>query len=836
MDENNLTYDKIVDVEISDKMKSAYIDYAMSVIVSRALPDVRDGLKPVHRRILFDMNELHLDPSKGYKKSARIVGDTMGKYHPHGDSSIYDALVRLAQDFSMRYPLVDGHGNFGSIDGFQAAASRYTEAKMAKITVEMLRDIDKNTVDFMDNYDGEYKEPTVLPSRFPNLLVNGSNGIAVGMATNIPPHNLTEVINAAVKMIDNKIEENRDTEIDEIMDIIKGPDFPTGANILGRAGIESAYRTGRGRIRMRAQCEIRPLSNGKEEIVVTEIPYQVNKSRMISGIADLVKDKKIEGIADIKDHSDRNGINITIECKKDYSAQIILNQLYKYSQLQETYSVNFLTIVDGVPRTLNLKEMLSYYLEFQEEVVTRRTQFDLDKALARMHIVEGLLKALDNIDEVINILRSSKTRDEAKTRLMDRFEFTEIQVNAICDMRLIRLIGLEREKLETEKNDLTAFIAEMRAILADKNKLITVIKNELIEIRDKYGDARRTRFVADMGEINYEDLIADDMSVITMTQMNYVKRIGLDTYRIQNRGGKGIKGMQTREEDVVTKLFLSSNHSYLLYFTDMGRVYRTKTYNIPEAGRTAKGTPVVNIIEKSPEEKISEIIPVKEFSDNEYLVMVTKNGVIKKTPASEYESIRKSGKIAITLKEGDELIIFKTTGNDNIFLATRNGMAICFNENDARAVGRTASGVKAIDLADGDYVVGAEPVREDSKVLLVTDGGYGKCTDLTSFRIQHRGGKGLKAYKITEKTGNIIGISMVNDSEELIMVTSEGVVIRIRIKDIATTTGRITQGVRLINLNDGVTVVSMDKISAEDTVEEESEENNTEVTAETTEE
>ena len=830
MDENNLTYDKIVDVEISDKMKSAYIDYAMSVIVSRALPDVRDGLKPVHRRILFDMNELHLDPSKGYKKSARIVGDTMGKYHPHGDSSIYDALVRLAQDFSMRYPLVDGHGNFGSIDGFQAAASRYTEAKMAKITVEMLRDIDKNTVDFMDNYDGEYKEPTVLPSRFPNLLVNGSNGIAVGMATNIPPHNLTEVINAAVKMIDNKIEENRDTEIDEIMDIIKGPDFPTGANILGRAGIESAYRTGRGRIRMRAQCEIRPLSNGKEEIVVTEIPYQVNKSRMISGIADLVKDKKIEGIADIKDHSDRNGINITIECKKDYSAQIILNQLYKYSQLQETYSVNFLTIVDGVPRTLNLKEMLSYYLEFQEEVVTRRTQFDLDKALARMHIVEGLLKALDNIDEVINILRSS-------TRLMDRFEFTEIQVNAICDMRLIRLIGLEREKLETEKNDLTAFIAEMRAILADKNKLITVIKNELIEIRDKYGDARRTRFVADMGEINYEDLIADDMSVITMTQMNYVKRIGLDTYRIQNRGGKGIKGMQTREEDVVTKLFLSSNHSYLLYFTDMGRVYRTKTYNIPEAGRTAKGTPVVNIIEKSPEEKISEIIPVKEFSDNEYLVMVTKNGVIKKTPASEYESIRKSGKIAITLKEGDELIsIFKTTGNDNIFLATRNGMAICFNENDARAVGRTASGVKAIDLADGDYVVGAEPVREDSKVLLVTDGGYGKCTDLTSFRIQHRGGKGLKAYKITEKTGNIIGISMVNDSEELIMVTSEGVVIRIRIKDIATTTGRITQGVRLINLNDGVTVVSMDKISAEDTVEEESEENNTEVTAETTEE
>lgn len=825
MDENNVTYDKIVDVEISDKMKSAYIDYAMSVIVSRALPDVRDGLKPVHRRILYDMNELHLDPSKGYKKSARIVGDTMGKYHPHGDSSIYDALVRLAQDFSMRYPLVDGHGNFGSIDGFQAAASRYTEAKMAKITVEMLRDIDKNTVDFIDNYDGEYKEPTVLPSRYPNLLVNGSNGIAVGMATNIPPHNLTEVIDAAVKMIDNKIQENRDTDIEELMDIVKGPDFPTGANILGRAGIESAYRTGRGKIRMRAECEIKPLSNNREEIIVTEIPYQVNKSRMISGIAELVKDKKIEGISDIKDHSDRNGINITIECKKDYSAQIILNQLYKYSQLQETYSVNFLTIVDGVPRTLNLKEMLSYYLEFQEDVVTRRTQFDLDKALARMHIVEGLLKALDNIDEVINILRSSKTRDEAKTRLIDRFEFTEIQVNAICDMRLIRLIGLEREKLENERRDLTAFIAEMQSILADKNKLITVIKNELLEVRNKYGDERRTRFVADMGEINYEDLIADDTSVITMTQLNYVKRIGLDSYRIQNRGGKGIKGMQTRDEDVVTKLFLSSNHSYLLYFTDKGRVYRTKTYNIPEAGRNAKGTPVINIIEKEPDEKISEIIPVKEFTDNEYLVMVTRKGIIKKTAASEYDSIRKTGKIALSLKDDDELIsVFKTTGKDNIFVATREGMAICFNEDNVRAVGRTASGVKSIDLTEGDYVIGAEPVREDSKVLIVTEGGYGKCTDLSSFRIQNRGGKGLKAYKISEKTGKIVGISMVNDSEELIMVTSEGIVIRIRINDITTTTGRITQGVRLMNLDEGVSVVSMDKIAAEDTVDESVEE------------
>mgnify|MGYP001023896473 CR=1 FL=1 len=826
-----LEQDRIIKINIEEEMKSSYIDYSMSVIVSRALPDVRDGFKPVHRRILFGMMGLGNTSDKPYKKSARVVGEVLGKYHPHGDSSVYGALVRMAQPWAMRYMLVDGQGNYGSVDGDSAAAMRYTECRLRKIGEDMMTDLEKETVDMQNNFDDSLQEPTVMPARIPNLLVNGASGIAVGMATNMPTHNLSEVIDACIAYI-----ENNDIDIEELMTYVKAPDFPTGGYIYGMSGVREAYLTGRGRVIMRARAEIETGST-HDKIVVTEIPYGVNKAELIKNIADLANEKKIEGIADIKDHSDRNGINITIECKKDYSAQIILNQLYKYSQLQETYSVNFLTIVDGVPRTLNLKEMLSYYLEFQEEVVTRRTQFDLDKALARMHIVEGLLKALDNIDEVINILRSSKTRDEAKTRLMDRFEFTEIQVNAICDMRLIRLIGLEREKLETEKNDLTAFIAEMRAILADKNKLITVIKNELIEIRDKYGDARRTRFVADMGEINYEDLIADDMSVITMTQMNYVKRIGLDTYRIQNRGGKGIKGMQTREEDVVTKLFLSSNHSYLLYFTDMGRVYRTKTYNIPEAGRTAKGTPVVNIIEKSPEEKISEIIPVKEFSDNEYLVMVTKNGVIKKTPASEYESIRKSGKIAITLKEGDELIsIFKTTGNDNIFLATRNGMAICFNENDARAVGRTASGVKAIDLADGDYVVGAEPVREDSKVLLVTDGGYGKCTDLTSFRIQHRGGKGLKAYKITEKTGNIIGISMVNDSEELIMVTSEGVVIRIRIKDIATTTGRITQGVRLINLNDGVIVVSMDKISAEDTVEEESEENNTEVTAETTEE
>ena len=835
MDEH--IFDKVQEVDMQKTMKDYYIDYAMSVIASRALPDVRDGLKPVQRRILYSMVELNNGPDKPHRKCARIVGDTMGKYHPHGDSSIYEALVKLAQDFNTRYPLVDGHGNFGSVDGDGAAAMRYTEARLSRISMEMTADLNKDTVDFIPNFDETEKEPTVLPSRYPNLLVNGTSGIAVGMATNIPPHNLREVIGAVVKIIDNKIENNRDTSLEEILEIVKGPDFPTGGTIIGKTAIEEAYRTGRAKIKVRAVTNIEPMTNGKNRIVVTELPYMVNKARLIEKIAELVRDKRIDGITDLRDESDREGMRIAIELRRDVNPNIILNQLYKHTQLQDTFGVIMLALVDNQPKVLNLYEMLKYYLMHQEDVVTRRTKYDLNKADERAHILEGLIIALDNIDRVISIIRGSENVQTARESLMKEFNLTEAQSQAIVDMRLRALTGLERSKIEAELAELQKKIDEYKAILADKNKLITVIKNELIEIRDKYGDARRTRFVADMGEINYEDLIADDMSVITMTQMNYVKRIGLDTYRIQNRGGKGIKGMQTREEDVVTKLFLSSNHSYLLYFTDMGRVYRTKTYNIPEAGRTAKGTPVVNIIEKSPEEKISEIIPVKEFSDNEYLVMVTKNGIIKKTPASEYESIRKSGKIAITLKEGDELIsIFKTTGNDNIFLATRNGMAICFNENDARAVGRTASGVKAIDLADGDYVVGAEPVREDSKVLLVTDGGYGKCTDLTSFRIQHRGGKGLKAYKITEKTGNIIGISMVNDSEELIMVTSEGVVIRIRIKDIATTTGRITQGVRLINLADGVTVVSMDKISAEDAVEEESEENNTEVTTETTEE
>ncbi len=817
MDENNKTqYDKIVTAEISETMKSSYIDYAMSVIVARALPDVRDGLKPVHRRILYSMNEMGLAPNKAHKKSARITGDTMGKYHPHGDAAIYDALVRLAQDFSMRYPLVDGHGNFGSIDGYPAAAARYTEARLAKISLEMLADIDKDTVDFIPNYDGDFLEPTVLPSRIPNLLVNGSSGIAVGMATNIPPHNLSEVIDGLVKIIDNKIIEKRDTDIDELCSIIKGPDFPTGGNILGKAGILSAYRTGRGRIKLRAQAEIITKPNGREEILITEIPYQVNKSKMIEGIADLVKDKRIEGISGIQDSTnDRNGIHILIEVKKDASAEIVLNNLYKYSQLQENYSVNFLAIVDGIPKVLNIKEMLMHYLKFQEEVVTRRTKFDLKKALERMHILEGFLKALDNIDEVISILRGSRTTPEAKEKLIERFGFTEIQVNAICEMRFRSLVGMEREKLQTEYDELIALTDELKAILADENRLFEVIKEEMLETKKKYGDERRTRLVDDMGEIDMEDIISDDMSVVTMTRLNYVKRIPLDTYKSQHRGGKGVIGLQMREEDGVKKLFISTNHSYILFFTNKGKVYRKKTWEIPEAGRNAKGTPIVNLLELEKGEEISAVIPVKNFSENEYLVMITKNGVIKKTPAEFYSNIRKGGLIALNLRDSDELIsVFVTKGNNDILIATRNGMGIRFNEKDARPMGRSATGVKAITLDNDDYVIGADVIIDGCKILLVSEKGFGKCTEPDNYRIQSRGGKGLKSYKITDKTGYVAGVAAVNDSEELIMVSSEGVIIRIKVKDISTV-GRVTQGVKLVNLNEGVTVISMDKIEEE---------------------
>ena len=834
MSENQFEhYDKIIDTEIADKMKSSYIEYAMSVIVSRALPDVRDGLKPVHRRILYAMNKLNLDPSKGYKKCANIVGETMVKYHPHGDSAIYDALVRMAQDFSMRYMLVDGHGNFGSIDGYPAAAHRYTEAKLSKIAVEMLSDIEKNTVDFTDNYDSTEKEPTVLPSRFPNLLVNGSSGIAVGMATNIPPHNLKEVIDGLLKIIDNKIEENRETKIEELLDIIKGPDFPTGATILGKAGIRMAYMTGRGRLRVRSTANIETTKTGKERIIITEIPYQVNKSRMIEKIAELVKDKKVEGITDINDESDRNGIKVVIECRKDANANVILNQLYKYSQLQESYSVNFLAIVDGVPKTLNLKEILEYYLKHQEEVVTRRTQFELDKALKRAHIVEGLLKALDFIDEIINIIRSNKDIKDAKTILIDKFDFTVEQVDAICEMRLRSLSGLEREKLDEEFAKLSSIIDELKSILGSVNRLLQVIKEEFLQIKAKFGDERKTAIVQDEGDLYIEDLIEDEMSVITMTHLDYVKRLPLSTYKSQNRGGKGIIGMQTRDEDFVKNLFLSSNHSFIYFFTNKGKVYRIKTFEIPEAGRTAKGTPIINLLQIESGEKITAVIPVKQNKNNEeidkdeYLIMTTKKGIIKKTKISMFNNIRKMGLIAVNLREDDELIsVKKITDGKQMFLATKLGMSIKFNQEDIRELGRNATGVKAITLNEDDEVVASEVIEKNKKILIVSEKGFGKCTLSDEYRLQSRGGKGLKTYKITERTGNVIDVKMIDEKEELIMVTSDGVIIRIRAKDISTTS-RVTQGVKLINVSDDVKVMSVAKISEdyienEENIEEES--------------
>ena len=812
-------YDKIQEIEISTEMKSSYIDYAMSVIVARALPDVRDGLKPVQRRILYAMDQLNLSPTGGYKKCARIVGDTMGKYHPHGDSSIYDALVRMAQDFNMRYMLVDGHGNFGSIDGFGAAASRYTEAKLQRISMEMLRDIDKDTVDFVDNYDGEFKEPTVLPSRIPNLLVNGSTGIAVGMATSIPPHNLTEVINAIIKIIDNHIEEHRETDIEEMISVVKGPDFPSGGIIYGTAGIRSAYRTGRGRLKLRAKAEIEVNDkNGREEIIVTEIPYMVNKTKLVTQIADLVKDKRVDGISDINDYSQKNEIKIVIECKKDANAEIVLNQLYKFSQLQETYSINFLSIVDGVPRILNLKEMLEYYLKYQEEIITRRTQFDLKKAQARIHIVEGLVKAIDNIDEILNIIRGSQTKPEAKEKMIARFDFTDIQAEAICNMRIITLTGLERERLTNELAELHAKIEEFELILSDENKLYEVIRGEIMEIKTRFSDDRRTAIVQDMGEIDVEDLIEDEMSVITMTSMNYIKRIPLDTYKSQNRGGKGIIGMQTRNEDSVTSLFLSSNHTVLLYFTNTGRVYKTKTWQIPEAGRNAKGTPIINVLDLEEGETIKEILPVKEMGENTGFIMVTKRGIIKKITAESFKNIRRSGLRAINLREDDELIaVRRLEGNKDIFVATKDGMAIRFSQSDLRNLGRTASGVRAINLNEGDYVIGSEVIEDGLKLLIVSENGYGKCTNTSDFRVQSRGGKGLKAYKVTEKTGHAVGIAMVNDNEELMLLTSEGVIIRIRVSEISTV-GRIAQGVKLVNVSDDVTVKSIAKIT-EDCIE-----------------
>lgn len=815
MSENQI--DKMVGIDIGEEMKKCYIDYAMSVIVARALPDVRDGLKPVHRRILFSMSEMNLDPSKGYRKSARIVGDTMGKYHPHGDGSIYQAMVRMAQNFSMRYMLVDGHGNFGSIDGDGAAASRYTEARMSRISAEMLADIDKNTVDFEPNYDGNEKEPTVLPSRIPNLLVNGSSGIAVGMATNIPPHNLGEVIDGVVKMIDNKVNENRETEVEELMECIKGPDFPTGATILGRSGIRAAYRTGRGKILVRSRLEIEPTANGREKIVVTEIPYQVNKARLVEKIADLVREKKIEGISDILDESAGDDIKITIDLKKDVNSNVVLNQLYKYTQLQESFGVILLALVNGRPEVMNLKTVLEEYIKHQEEVVTRRTQFDLDKAEKRAHILEGLRIALDNIDEVIKTIREAY--DDAKERLMERFGLSDVQSQAILEMQLRRLQGLEHEKIDAEYKELMGKIEYFKSILGDKNILFGVIRDEISAIRNKYADERRTEIVNNPGEIDIEDLIEEETSVFTLSHLNYIKRTPLDTYKSQNRGGRGIIGMQTREEDFVKDLFVSSTHDTILFFTNHGRVYRTKGYQIPEAGRAARGMAIVNLLEVAAGETISAVIPVREFQEDKYLVMITKQGVIKKTDMMSYANIRKGGLNAVNLREDDELIsVILTEDNDELFVATHNGMGIRFSAEDARAMGRVATGVRAVKLREDDFVISADIITDDMRVLNVTENGYGKRTMGSEFNLQNRGGIGVKVHQITEKTGNLVSTVMVNDNEEIMLITSEGIIIRLRGADISTF-GRASQGVKLMNLSDGIKVVGVAKIT-EDNIEE----------------
>lgn len=820
MSEVNNEMDKIVSVDINEEMKQCYIDYAMSVIVARALPDVRDGLKPVQRRILYSMSEMNLEPNKPYKKSARITGDTMGKYHPHGDRSIYAAMVRMAQNFSMRYMLVEGHGNFGSIDGYGAAAARYTEARMSKVSAAMLADIEKDTVDFVPNYDETEKEPVVLPARIPNLLINGSSGIAVGMATNIPPHNLGEVIDGLTVMIDNKIN-GKETDVEELMEYIKGPDFPTGATILGKSGIRAAYRTGRGKILVRSTAEIQPMGNGREKIVVTEIPYMVNKLRLIEKIAELVKEKRVDGISDLYDASAGDDIQIIIELKKDANANVILNQLYKYTQLQESFGAIMIALVNGKPAVLNLQQMLSEYLKHQEEVVTRRTKFNLDKAEKRAHILEGLRIAISNIDEVIRIIRTSY--DNAKERLMERFGLSEIQAQAILEMQLRRLQGLEHEKIDAEYKDLQEKIAYYKSLLADEAKLLGVIRDEMQDIKNKYADPRRTQLVANPGEIDVEDLIDEETCVFTLSNLNYVKRTPLMTYKSQNRGGRGIVGMQTRDEDFVKDLFLCSTHDTILFFTDHGRVYRLKGYEVPEAGRTARGMAIVNLLEIAPDESVTAVIPVKEFREDRYLVMLTKQGLIKKTDMASYSNIRKGGLIAINLREDDSLISVMTTeGEDEILAATRNGMGIRFSEKDVRPMGRTATGVKAISLREGDYLVSAIKMSPTAKVLNVTEKGFGKQTLPEEFKVQYRGGMGVKIHQLTEKTGLLTGVLMLEENEEIMLITSEGVIIRLRGADISTI-GRVSQGVKLMNLDEGVSVVGIAKIT-EDDIESEEEE------------
>ena len=809
--EDNI-FDKIHDVDLKKTMEESYIDYAMSVIAARALPDVRDGLKPVQRRVLYSMIELNNGPDKPHRKCARIVGDTMGKYHPHGDSSIYGALVNMAQDWSTRYPLVDGHGNFGSVDGDGAAAMRYTEARLSKISMKMLADIDKNTVDFSPNFDETEKEPDVLPARFPNLLVNGTTGIAVGMATNIPPHNLREVVKAVVKIIDNRIEEGRETEIEEILDIVKGPDFPTGAMILGTRGIQEAYRTGRGKIRVRAVTEIESMPNGKSRILVSELPYMVNKARLIEKMAELVRDKKIDGITAITDESSREGMRINIELRRDVNANVVLNQLFKHTQLQDTFGVIMLALVNKEPKVLNLLEMLQHYLKHQEDVVTRRTQYELNKAEERAHILKGLLIALDHIDEVISIIRASRTAALAKEALMTRFELSDAQAQAIVDMRLRALTGLEREKIEAEYEALMAKIKELRAILADENLLLGVIKTEIMEIADKYGDERRTSIGFDMYDISTEDLIPRENVVIAMTKLGYIKRMSVDNFKAQNRGGKGIKGMQTIEDDYIEELLMMNTHHYLMFFTNTGKVYRLKGYEIPEASRTARGTAIVNLLQLAPEEKITAMIPVKEYKQGKYLFMATRKGIVKKTPLLDYANVRKTGLAAISLREEDELIEVKLTNNKkDIFLVTKYGQCIRFQETDVRSMGRTAMGVIGMQLNDGDEVVGMQLDTQGDYLLIVSANGMGKLTSVDEFKSQNRGGKGVKCYKIMEKTGNVIGVKNLHMDDEIMMINTEGIVIRMMCSDISVL-GRVTSGVKLMNLPENVAVASIAKV------------------------
>ena len=804
-------FDQIQQVDLKKTMETSYIDYAMSVIASRALPDVRDGLKPVQRRVLYSMVELGNTPDKPHRKCARIVGDTMGKYHPHGDSSIYGALVNMAQDWSMRYTLVDGHGNFGSVDGDGAAAMRYTEARLSKISLQMIEDINKDTVDFVPNFDETESEPTVLPSRFPNLLVNGTTGIAVGMATNIPPHNLKEVIGAVVKLIDNEIED-KETTIDELMEVVKGPDFPTGGIILGTSGINEAYRTGRGKIRVRAVTDIEPMENGKNRIVVTELPYLVNKARLIEKIAELHKDKKIDGITDLRDETSREGMRVVIELRRDVNPSVVLNLLYKHTQLQDTFGVINLALVDGQPKILNLYELLNYYLIHQKEVVTRRPQFDLKKAEARAHILEGLIIAQDNIDEVINIIRSSQTTPEAKTRLIERFALSDEQAQAIVDMRLKALTGLEREKLEAELKDLVALIAELKEILADEKKLLGVIREEILVISAKYGDERRTQIGYDEYDMSMEDLIPETNTVITMTKVGYIKRMSIDNFKAQHRGGKGIKGMETIEDDYIVEMMMTTSHHYLMFFTNTGRVYRIKAYEIPEASRTSRGTAIINLIPLQPGEKITAMIPIKEYNDDHYLLMATRKGIVKKTPITDYENIRKNGLAAINLREDDKLIEVKVTDNtEEVFLFTKFGQCIRFKETDVRSTGRTTMGVIGMNLAPDDVVIAMQLASQGESVMIVSENGLGKCTLISEFTAQNRGGKGVKCYKITEKSGNLVGVKSVGKDDEIMLITTEGIIIRMQVND-TTLLGRVTTGVKLINLSEGVKVASIAKV------------------------